>query len=288
MTKLNIQGLARKEKHLMGAMVSSPGETFVSVDLASGEPSVTCHYSGDQNYYDATFGMVGKEPYYDQDGYLKIDDIYLAAAAFNPVSRDRVREVFSKSYNNVSAYQTWLQFPNIIKSELKAVRDINKILVLGIGYSMGPKKMVTSCQDKGIVLSLKDAKMFYREYWNWCPKVKELSNMLEEKLERDGYLVNDFGYRLVPDKSYKALNYWIQSSVSGIMSVLIAKFFAIAPYCRFVTIIHDELIFSVADDMIEDSRKAMADAFESLNQDLNWNVKIRGGFKPGKTLYEAK
>jgi hypothetical protein len=286
--KLNPQGLSRKEKGLMSSLVPPKDHTFVSVDLSSAEPAVSCHYSGDQNYFDAVFGMKGKEPYYDQDGYLKIDDIYLAASAFSPISRNAVREVFSKSYNNVSAYQTWVQFPDTLKSELKAVRDLHKILVLGIGYSMGPKKMVKSCEERGIVLSLKDAKTFYREYWNWCPKIKELSNMLEEKLERDGYLINDFGYRLIPDKSYKALNYWIQSSVSGIMSVLIAKFFAIAPYCKFVTIIHDELIFTVADDRLEDSRKAMADAFESLNQDLRWTVKIRGGFKPGKNLYTAK
>lgn len=75
MTKLNIQGLARGDKGLMSSMIPPPGHVFVSVDLAAGEPSVSAHYSQDRNYFDACFGMVGKEPYYDGD-LLRCDDIH--------------------------------------------------------------------------------------------------------------------------------------------------------------------------------------------------------------------
>lgn len=273
--KLNAQGLARTDTGLMTAMLPDPDCTFVSVDLASGEPTVTTHYSQDANYYDACFGMTGKTPYYCAEGYLKSDDIYLTAASFSPLGRDQVRAAFEES-------------PYNLKDRLKRIRDLHKVLVLGIGYSMGPKKMVKSCYDKGFDITLKDAKQFYNAYWAWCPKVRELADSLEAKFKREGHLINDFGYRLIPDASYKSLNYWIQSSVSGIVNVLSAKFFAICPEASFVTVIHDELIFSIPTELLSHSKAAMDQAVASLNEDLNWTVKIRVGFKPGRNLYEAK
>jgi DNA polymerase I-like protein with 3'-5' exonuclease and polymerase domains len=287
MPKLNIQGLARRDEKLMSSMLPEPGHSFVSVDLSSGEPTVTTHYSGDKNYADACFNLVNKEPHYDENGYLKIDDIYLTAASFSPIAREAVRGAFNSCSEQRNG-STRDEFVARLKSNLKSVRELHKVLVLGIGYSMGPKKMVKSCFDKGYSISLKDAKQFYNAYWQWCPKVRELADHLEAKFKRDGYLVNDFCYRLVPDASYKAFNYWIQSSVSGIVNVLIAKFFPICPFAEFVTVIHDELIFSVPTDRLPEAKTAMDQAVDSLNDDLNWTVKIRVGWQPGHTLYHAK
>lgn len=288
MAKLNIQGLARRNESLMGSLIADEGRTFVSVDLSAGEPTCTTHYSNDRNYYDACFGMVGKKPYWSEDGFLKIDDIYLTAASFSPLGRDVLLAAYRRDYDGLDFGETWLQNPDRIKSDLKNLRDLHKILVLGIGYSMGPRKMVKSCYDKGYSITLRDAKEFYQAYWRWCPRVKELSDNLAKKFKADGYLVNDFGYRLVPDKDYKALNYWIQSSVSGIVNVLIAKFFPICPEAEFVTVIHDELIFSIPTPLLNHAKKSMELAVQSLNEDLNWTVKIRTGFAPGSNLYLAK
>ncbi len=84
---LNVQGLARKEQGLLSYVLPEEGFSFVSVDLGAGEPSVTSHFSKDKNYYAACFGMVGKAPYYDQQGVLQIDDIYLAGASVAPTGK---------------------------------------------------------------------------------------------------------------------------------------------------------------------------------------------------------
>jgi DNA polymerase I-like protein with 3'-5' exonuclease and polymerase domains len=270
----------------MSSMVPDEGHSFVSVDLSAGEPTVVSHYSGDKNYTDACFNMVNKEPYFDENGYLKIDDIYLTAASFSPLGRQATLDAWSVSYANVLLGREKQR--DTFKEHLKRVRDLHKVLVLGIGYAMGPKKMVKSCHDKGYSISLKDARAFYNAYWQWCPKVKELSENLTARFNRDGYLVNDFGYRLIPDADYKALNYWIQSSVSGIVNVLIAKFFPICPFAEFVTVIHDELIFSCPTDRLPEAKAAMDTAVASLNDDLNWTVKVRCGWAVGSNLYEAK
>lgn len=285
--RLNVQGMARKDKDFQSCLVADKDKVIVSVDLSAGEPTVTAHYSGDKNYTDASFGMVGKEPYYE-NGYLKIDNIYLTASSFSPLGRQKVREAFERTYDGVSFAETWLRSPNKIKSSLKDIIALHKILVLGIGYSMGPKKMVKSAYDKGYHLTLKDAKEFYNNYWAWCPKVRKLSDDLTTKFNRDGYLVNDFGFRLVPDSDYKALNYWIQSSVSGVINALWLKFAALAPYAEFITIIHDELLFTVNRLDVVRAKEAMTQALESLNNDLGWSVKVRTGWVVGNNFAEAK
>jgi DNA polymerase I-like protein with 3'-5' exonuclease and polymerase domains len=287
-TRLNIQGLARRDKGLMSSLTADPGYTLVSVDLSAGEPTVMTHYSQDKNYADACFNMVGKAPYYDENGTLKIDDIYLTAASFSPLGRTSVQEAYRNTYSGLEFSEAWLLDSDRIKSELKDVRSLHKILVLGIGYAMGPTKMVKQCYDKGYSITMRDAKEFINLYWDWCPKVKYLSDRLQMKFQTQGYLVNDFGYRLIPDKDYKALNYWIQSSVSGIVNILVYKYFSIFPQAQFVTVIHDEAVFQVPTELLPQARLAMDEAVKSLNEDLKWSVEIRVGWKTGQNLYEAK
>lgn len=153
---------------------------------------------------------------------------------------------------------------------------------------MGPKKMVKQTYDNGFDLDLKTAKEFFKAYWELFSGVKRLGERLEAEFTRNGYLVNPFGYRLVPDKPFKSLNFFIQSSVSGIMHVFVAKLMAVAPYAHFITVIHDELIADVPEDRVEDFRRARDLATDSLNADLKWSVNIRTGFAVGANWFEAK
>jgi DNA polymerase I-like protein with 3'-5' exonuclease and polymerase domains len=63
---------------------------------------------------------------------------------------------------------------------------------------------------------------------------------------------------------------------------------AAAPYSTFYTVIHDELLMEVDDHMLDQFRIDTKIATDSLNEDLNWSVKIRTGFVAGKNLYDAK
>jgi hypothetical protein len=288
MGRLNVQGLARRDLGLMRAIVPDEGYTVVSCDLGSGEPTCTAHYSQDKNYYDATFGMVGKDPYYDNE-ILKIDDIYLTVMSVSPIGRDRMAEVFEGRYDGLTFPEMWRKNPEFFtKGLLKKERALHKILTLGLGYSMGPRKLVKSASDAGHVLPLKLAKDFYLVYWALFSDVQSFGKRLERLFARQGYLVNDFGYRLTPDADYKCLNHYIQSSVSGIMHVLCEKFFALCPYARFITIIHDEVIMEIPTHLLAEAKGIMKDAELSLNADLGWSVSIRVGWAEGKNWYEAK
>lgn len=288
MTKLNPQGLARGDKGFMSSMVPPPGHVFVSVDLAAGEPSVSAHYSQDKNYYDACFGMVGKEPYYDGD-LLRCDDIYIMTMSRSPIGKQKVKELFDNGINNVPFVEQWMLDKEVIqKKVLKKERALHKAMCLGLGYGMGAKKLVKQAYDAGEIVSLADAKAFFKVYWEIFSGMYVLGKRLEAQYKRQGYLVNDFGYRLIPREGYKCLNYFIQSSVSGLIAVLFQKFKYLCPWAQLVTIIHDEALYSVPIDRVDEAKTLMDRAMASVNEDLKWSIKIRNGWAVGDSLFTAK
>lgn len=159
---------------------------------------------------------------------------------------------------------------------------------LGLGYGMGPKKLVKTAKESGEIITLSNARGFYRSYWDTFPNVRRLSDRLAAKVAAESRLINQFGYRLVPEP-HKAFNALIQSSVSGIVEILGTKVEAVAPYSEFLGLIHDELLYEVPIPRVEEFRGHMAQATDSLNDDLKWSVRIRTGFVASdKSWYEAK
>lgn len=281
---LNSQGLARRDPGLMNCLL--PDQVAVSIDLGAGEPSVSAHFTQDTNYRYACFDGVGKHPEY-RNGILMLDDVYLMTMSVSPIGADKMRAAFNKPWPAGSFADQWLADPEVIKTALKKDRQIHKILALGLSYGMGPRKMVNQMYDQGFNLAFRDAKDFFRAYWTLFSGIRNFADQLTQMVEQDGYIVNPFGYRLTP-KSHNAFNAFIQSSVSGIMHVFTAKLMAAAPYATWITCIHDELIMDVPKDRLEEFRRDKDRATDSLNEDLGWTVKIRTGFAPGNTWYEAK
>lgn len=284
--RLNVQGLARRDKKLMQCILPEEGMQTVSIDLSAGEPTVTAHFSRDKNYRYATFDGVGKAPYWDGPT-LMIDDIYLQTMSVSPVGSSKIIEAWNTTWRGNSFVEQWLTDSEVIKTALKKERQFHKIGCLGFGYGMGAKKFVASAYNAGYIITLRDSKLFYDRYWALYSDVRKLADLLGAKIKRDGYVVNPFGYRLTPPP-HKAFNYFIQSSVSGIMHVYCAKLFAIAPYAVFRTVIHDEVVADCPIGRLEEFRTARDRATDSLNADLKWSVNIRTGFAPGKNWYEAK
>lgn len=290
---LNVQAMARREERLMGCLVPDDGHVFVSVDLSAGEPSVITHFSKDPYYKAAIFDMVGKVPYYDDSGVLMIDDIYLMGMSISPMGADKLHDIYHNHKFVVKGIQmsfaeAWVADAEVVKKLLSEDRAFHKILILGIGYAMGPEKMVLSAFQAGFDLSLSQARKFFKAYWKLIQRVKGLSNELTEQATRDGYLVNTFGYRSVPDPLYKSLNYFIQSSINGLISCLAMKYAAICPYAKFVTVIHDEVLYMIPKDKLAEAKVLWDSAVKSLNDDLGWSVQIRSGWVEGNNLYEAK
>jgi len=286
MARLNAQGLARRQENLMGCILFDTGMTGISMDLSSGEPTVTSHYSQDKNYKYACFDGVGKSPFY-RDDTLMIDDIYLMSMSQFPGCRDTLKEAFHSTYRGNTFAEQWLENSEVVKGEMKDDRALLKVGVLGLGYGMGPTKLVKQCYDKGYVISRSDGKEFHQKYWEMFSDVKVLANKLSRQIKMKGWIVNPFGYRIVPE-DHKAFNYFIQSSVSGIMHLFGLYLFRRAPYAQYITCIHDEFLVQVPDELLDTFRVDAAAATQELNDKLAWTVNVRTGFEIGKNWYEAK
>jgi len=286
--KINAQGLSRRNEPLMRGIVADTGTVIISSDCSAAEPSIISHFSKDVNYTYCAFGGVGKEPFY-KDKILMMDDIYLTSASVSPVGREVMKEAFHRSWGGISFSEQWLIDKEVIKSDpdVKRARKFHKPLVLGIGYGMGAKKMVDTAFDAGFKLSFEDAKAFHKAYWfDLYPNVRTLGERLKLQNKKQGYITNVFGFRLFPTMP-KTLNYFIQSSTSGLIDLISLHFYTRAPWCRHQGIIHDELIIQVPEDKVEDTRRAVDETMLIVNKMLNWSIDIRMGFVSGKDYFEA-
>ena len=288
---VNTQGLSRRDKSLMSCLLFDEGKIGFSADLSSGEPTVTSHYSGDKNYRAANFDMVGKEPYYDGD-ILMISDMYIAGASVSPTGQDKVKELYNTKFGTIPFAEQWVIDDEVIKGDpnVKPFRSFHKLLILAMQYGQTPKGMVANAHDKGYALRLVEAKNFYRRFWyELFPDVRKLGESLQWQYKKNGgYLINEFGFRMFPDRPEKCMNYFIQSTVTGIMSLLAMKFFNSYKDAEFMTVIHDEIVGQVDSSKSGECEKVWQEAVKSVNEDLGWTVDIRSGFVMGDNWYTCK
>ena len=280
---LNVQGLARRDPGLMQCLVADEGHTVVSIDLAAGEPTVVAHYSGDKNYRALTFEMTGKKPYWNGD-MLLLDDPYLAFASVSPLAKDEIRKAWDQGL-----FATWTTDSDVVKKKLKATRAIHKTIFLAKMYGQAARGTVNYSADQGFAISYQQSKELDHQFWfTLFPDVRRLGERLQIDFKRRGWMLNEFGYRMKPDRENLCLNYLIQSSVSGVIKVFDEILQAEAPYAQWISVIHDEQLWQVPDDKLEDFRAAAKRATAKLNEYLGWTVNIATGFATGKEWYSAK
>lgn len=267
-------------------LVRHSGACFI-VGNCAGEPSITAHFSGDANYKYAVNDGVGVPPYYDDTGLLKIDDIYLTVMSKSPIGKAEMRELFDMKFNGLTFSEQWIKDKEVPLAIIKPMRTLLKGWGLGLSYGMGAASLVNHSYAAGYVLSPQDSKAFHHVFWTTFSGVRDFARRLSKIVKKQGYLINPFGYRCTPEP-HKAFNAFIQSSVSGLINVLCMKLFTIAPYARLITIIHDELLVEVPEELVHRLQEDLIAAVKSLNDDLGWSIAIRTGFVVGNDWYEAK
>jgi hypothetical protein len=294
--KLNIQGLSRRDKGEAGMpglcsyIVANPGNTFVSMDLGAGEPTVTAHYSKDVMYRYATLDGVGKVPHWTDEGLLKIDDIYLMFMSSTTIGKSILDKAWAATWDDGMTFaEQWMTKPKVIKTHLDEHRQFFKMLALALIYGMAPARMVKQCYEQfSYHMTLDEAQSIYDGYWTTFSGVRGLVNRLAKHAKK-GYMYNEFGYRLTfnnsgergKDTCHKAANFIIQSTVSGIMHLfnhLLQRHCAAMgiPFL-FVTVIHDETVLEVPVSQIEKFKEAKEWAVSALNDRLKWSVPISVG-----------
>lgn len=288
--KVNLPALARRDKNFMTAWKADDGFVFISQDVIALEPSITAEMSQDPMYKYATQDGIGKKPYYNREGILMIDDIYLMSASRFPVTEDHMRRIFetARTETGLSFAEQWLVDPEVCKDYAKKdVRNFAKVGCLGMGYGMGARKFRKTAEEAGKTLTHAESKATIEAYWSLFEGLKALRDSLSWEVKRKGAIVNPFGYRCTPEP-HKALNAYIQSSASGVLDVYLMKMRFAAPWVSFVCLVHDEVIWSVPVERVDEFKAISQKCIDSLNADLGWKTPIRFGSKEAPTFWEIK
>lgn len=281
---LNVQALGRRDKGLMSTLRADPGYTFVSIDASSGEPSVITEFTNDPMYRYFCFDGVGKAPFY-RDAVLMIDDIYLAYASVCPMFSQEMYDLFE-----AGVFAGWVKDPEAVKAHprVKKIRKDSKWITLAFGYGLGAGTLYKKAIEAGLKVTAKLCKQALDAYWDLFKGIKAYCGRLEREAERTGDVVNPFGYRFIPYELRKAFNGRVQSSISGLFNWYTDCVEKAAPYAELVTVIHDEAIYSVPEARLDEFRAALDEVAAHINRELNWSLKLRFGWAPGRTLYDAK
>lgn len=150
-------------------------------------------------------------------------------------------------------------------------------------------------------LSLKDAKKFIADYFKTYPNIKKYLDSQVQFCEENGYVVtmqnrrryineiNDRNYMMREFGKRAAMNATIQGSAADLIKIaMVNAYNAIKEKglkSKLILQVHDELIFDVDKDELDDMKKLISDVMENaykLKCKLDYSMAI------GKDWYEAK
>lgn len=157
----------------------------------------------------------------------------------------RVLAALSGDQTMQQAFETGADLHQITADASGVDRKIGKMVNFAYVYGSGPRNIA---EQGGITVAT--AKRVIAGFENAYPKVKQLSQRLQEEASHSGFVTTPFGRRLPVDKNraYAALNYMVQSSsrditAGGLLRLDDAGF---TPYLRLP--IHDEVVASLPED----------------------------------------
>jgi len=255
----------------------------------SGEPTLITHYSQDPFYRYTNIEGRGKCPFV-RDGLLYIDDPYIAFGWVCGLYSEELKATWNNGFDGVAFAEQWLKDSEVVKSRLKKYRQLWKMLVLALGYSMMPKKLAFQVKVQfGITLSPDQAQGVYDAYWKMFAQVKKASDLKGREFKKTGgSILTPFGFLSWPKAQHAAFNQYIQSQVSSIMVLIMKEVLARATYAEYVTVIHDACIYQIPSKKVDEFRGVLTSVNDWLNNYLQWTVKVETGFAVGRTWAELK
>ena len=244
--KPNFVAIPRRDKVLMDCFKAREGFKLVQFDFSSVEPVVECHYTKDEELRDIVINK--------KDMYLEL-----------------VKYIFPSKID--------LYDPTDIKGSkerLKKERDILKTVRLGLGYGMGIKKLALSLK-----IDQEEAYKISKAYWQARYKVKELNNnlaglLIDYHLDRTKPLKNLLSRPIIMQDAKDIVNRFIQSSAHDCLIALniLLDPFVCEEHYPIVCDWHDEGIWEVKENKVEEFKTVLFKGIEDLNKKLNLFVPL--------------
>lgn len=301
----NLQQI-KKIRAVMDLFVARPGMTWIDLDFAALEPTVTTEFSGDKNM-EAIYG-----------NGAGTNDIYLFVASTVPQWAEQLE---------ATGYDRYRPTPEAVaraKKECKHIRKIAKVVVLACAYGAGVDKILQNLVNDGMQITREEVAEVHKSYWETFEQVKKFGYELQDKwwetvdlpagtiemykdwgksrYKRDqiprnitGYIMNGLGRPMCVTHDYKKdiLNRFVQSTGHDIL----VRYIRLVgeeldrraiPWDPLIADFHDAITVEVPDRYVEDTLEVYLDALAELNKQLGGDVQLKGTPTYGKNLTAVK
>lgn len=180
------------------------------------------------------------------------------------------------------------------EAEAKNKRSIAKSINFGLLYGMGAKKLGDT-----LGISQKEAKTYIDSYFNAFRSVKDYLKSVEDKALENGYVTTLLGRKRFFDfqgaspllrSSYlrEAVNTQFQGSAADLIKLTMIKIEQIYKNNENVKMllqIHDELIFEIKDEFVEEATKNIKNIMETI---FTLNVPLKVSLAIGNSWQDLK
>lgn len=248
----NIPIRTSEGRRIRRAFVPAKGHVFLSADYSQIDLRLLAHFSQDEKLIEA---------------FISNSDIHARTAS----------EIFSVKEDEVS----------------KEMRRMAKNINFGIIYGITPFGL-----SKQIGIDMDKAKIYIETYFSRYPKVKDYFKKSVEESRGRGYAVTIIGRRrLIPELNSNnnnqkqmaervATNTPIQGSAADIINLAMINIHREiqSPDCKMILQVHDELIFEVKEEMVQDFKQKIKEEMENA---YKLNVPLRADMAEGHNWAET-
>lgn len=251
-TEPNLQNIPIKNlrgREIRKAFIAEDGYLLLSADYSQIELRILAHLSEDKNL---------------QKAFIDNEDIHQKTA----------NELFGAQIASVE--------------EKKSLRRVAKTINFGIIYGISAFRL-----SNELGVSRKQAQEYIDQYFNRYPKVREYFETIKRSIQSNGYVETYFGRRRLlseietagRDSGYaerSLINAPIQGTAAEIIKIAMIKLHKeiklLGNSARMLLQVHDELIFEVKEDFIEQFRGVVTSVMEnSLSLSVPLKVDINFG-----------
>lgn len=196
----------------------------------------------------------------------------------------RVLAAISGDRTMQQAFRTNADLHQITADASGVDRKIGKMVNFAYVYGSGPRNIA---EQGGI--TVETARNVIAGFEKSYPKVKQLSDKLQQFARRNGYVTTPFGRKLPvdPQRPYSALNYMVQSSSRDITAQALLRLHdkGFTPYLRLP--IHDEVLLSVPTDKAEWGARRVGEIMATTFQGVYIGTDPEVGGRSWGSLYGA-
>jgi hypothetical protein len=277
--KLNIQQVPKVWGYL-SCLEARPLHDLIQLDFAAVEPTVLAQFSGCPNYRK----LYGPDANPHQDVYLFVGSKFR-----------KFRDAVTAHYDPENPTAESLARA---KKILKGMRAILKEAHLAMQYGAGAATVHSALIRKEVEIEFEDVADMHADYWSadLFAVVKEFEGKLLREWQRNGgWIANGLGVprALAEDKLKDLLSRFCQSTGHDLLQRLLRYFQEERKRRRlrvwpWIPDYHDETIWEALKTDTEEALSVLSACLERLNNELGWEIKIRGTPQVARNLAEIK